>query len=301
MSTTPPTAPEDAPREVLDEPPSIGGLAARALVQSRGGPGDGPLPATVVEQHGVTVDPGRLAAYGEVCGFRLRDELPATYPYVLAFPLSVHLMARDDFPLPLLGLVHVDQRIVVHQPLTTADRFDLAVWVADRRPHHRGEQFDVHATAAIDGAVVWSSSSTYLHRGPARADAPPAPSRATDEVDVATLGTTATWRVPADTGRRYGAVSGDRNPIHLTTATARLFGLDRPIAHGMWSLARCLAALEGRVPATPTIEAGFGARLPLPSTVRYRSGRRGGDWHLALEVADGHARPHLTAVVSRTP
>ena len=51
-----------------------------------------------------------------------------------------------------------------------------------------------------------------------------------------------------DIGRRYGAVSGDRNPIHLYPLTARLFGFRRAIAHGMWTKARCLAALEGRLP-----------------------------------------------------
>src|SRR6266487_1403229 len=47
------------------------------------------------------------------------------------------------------------------------------------------------------------------------------------------------WELPADLGRRYAAVSGDRNPIHLYRLTAWLFGFRRPIAHGMWAAARC--------------------------------------------------------------
>ena len=50
------------------------------------------------------------------------------------------------------------------------------------------------------------------------------------------------WRLPGDLGRRYAAVSGDRNPIHLYALTAKAFGFPRQIAHGMWSKARCLAA-----------------------------------------------------------
>ena len=55
------------------------------------------------------------------------------------------------------------------------------------------------------------------------------------------------WRLAPDLGRRYAAVSGDFNPIHLSPATSRLFGFRRPIIHGMWTHARALAGL-GRVP-----------------------------------------------------
>ena len=47
-----------------------------------------------------------------------------------------------------------------------------------------------------------------------------------------------------DLGRRYAAISGDYNPIHLGALSAKLFGFKQAIAHGMWSKARCLAALD---------------------------------------------------------
>ena len=40
-----------------------------------------------------------------------------------------------------------------------------------------------------------------------------------------------------DTGRRYAAISGDYNPIHLSTISAKMFGFKTAIAHGMWTLA----------------------------------------------------------------
>ena len=63
---------------------------------------------------------------------------------------------------------------------------------------------------------------------------------------------TVEWRLPGDLGRRYAAVSGDRNPIHLYPLTAKALGFPRQIAHGMWSLARCVAALENRLPDAVT-------------------------------------------------
>ena len=41
-------------------------------------------------------------------------------------------------------------------------------------------------------------------------------------------------------------MSGDHNPIHLHPLTAKALGYPRQLAHGMWSLARCVAALENR-------------------------------------------------------
>lgn len=52
---------------------------------------------------------------------------------------------------------------------------------------------------------------------------------------------TARWALDAGTGRRYAAISGDRNPIHLSALTAKAFGFPRAIAHGMYTAARALA------------------------------------------------------------
>jgi acyl dehydratase len=91
-------------------------------------------------------------------------------------------------------------------------------------------------------------------------------------------------------------VSGDRNPIHLHGLTARLFGQPRPIAHGMWLKARCLAALEGRVPEAATTSVRFKLPVPLGSTVAFTSQETAAGREFELRAArDG--RPHLTGTV----
>src|SRR4030095_7530305 len=107
---------------------------------------------------------GHLAAYGRVCGFRLTDTLPATYPHVLAFPLAVRLMSAADFPFPVVGLVHIANRITLHRPIDARTPLDLSVHAADLRPHDRGQQFDVVTTATADGAEVWRGTATYLRK-----------------------------------------------------------------------------------------------------------------------------------------
>lgn len=121
----------------------------------------------------------------------------------------------------------------------------LRVALTAARPHHRGSAFDVVAEATADagGSPVWRSVSIYLHRD--RTAAPGARRRQDDPHPGPAL---TRLTVPAATGRRYAAVSGDRNPIHLHPLTARPFGFRRAIAHGMWTKARCLAALDRAEP-----------------------------------------------------
>jgi acyl dehydratase len=70
----------------------------------------------------------------------------------------------------------------------------------------------------------------------------------------------------ADTGRRYARLSGDFNPIHLWPVTAKLFGFRRAIAHGLWSQARALAALDvSGEGASAELDTRFMAPLLLPA------------------------------------
>ncbi|MGK5682559.1 MaoC/PaaZ C-terminal domain-containing protein [Actinoplanes sp. URMC 104] len=257
-----------------------GGSTLRALVNRRRGE---TLPEVELRQRGVGVDREHLAAYDRVCGFRLSDRLPPTYPHVLAFPLAMHLLTAPGFPLPAIGLVHVANRITVHAPLTADLRLDLSVRAVDLRPHDRGRQVDVVTTASVDGEPVWTSVSTYLSREGrgehrARPDSPPPPAAS------------AVWRVPARVGADYAAVSGDRNPIHTSRLGARLFGFARPIAHGMWSKARCLAAFEGRLPDRCTVDVRFRQPILLPATVSFASG----DGEFQLYGRRPHLAGHVT-------
>lgn len=276
----------------LDQVPSLGGLFAKAALTGVLPGGGDDLPDRAVEVADVGIDRDHLADYARVCGFALSDRLPANYVHVLTFPLQVTLMAQRDFPFALPGLVHVANRIEVRRPVTADDRLDLAVTTTDLRPHTRGRQFDVLAEARVDGEVVWSGASTYLRRGggddgASRVEPPLEPP--SDQVE------TARWRVAGDTGRRYGAVSGDRNPIHLTALTARPFGFPRPIAHGMWTAARCEAALQAQLPPTATHTIAFGTPLLLPRTVTFAALERDGGWAFAVRSSDG--APHLTGAV----
>ncbi|MER7486231.1 MaoC/PaaZ C-terminal domain-containing protein [Streptomyces sp. NPDC126497] len=276
-----------APTVELSAPPALAPLLARGALLSpfkRPRPGAA-HPRTRLVLPVPRVAPARLAAYERVCGFPTGgDALPVTYPHVLGFPLAMRLMSGPDFPLPLLGLVHTSIRITRHRATPVTGARELAVRVDGLAPHRRGTQVAVITEMRDGGDVVWESRSTYLARH--RTSGRPAAAR---EEEREPLPAVAQWQLAGDVGRRYGAASGDRNPIHLHPLTARLFGFPRAIAHGMWTVARCLAA-HG-VPDAAEIRADFRAPVLLPGTVTYaaRDGRfqlrgAGGRVHLTGEV-----------------
>ncbi|MEU7500770.1 MaoC/PaaZ C-terminal domain-containing protein [Streptomyces griseofuscus] len=273
---------------VLDKSPALGPVLAAGALRSLGKrPSAGAsYPATRLVLPGVRADPARLARYARLCAFPAPSEhLPLPYPHVLAFPLAMRLLGARDFPLPLLGLVHTSIELVRHAPLPVSGSYELTVCVSGLAPHRRGTEATVVTEARLAGEPVWESRSTYLSRhrtadgsAPASPPEPPAP-----------LPYLATWDVPGDLGRAYAAASGDRNPVHLTRLTARLFGFPRAIAHGMWTAARCLAE-HGDVHAA-RVE--FRAPVLLPGVVRYGASSEGDRFE--LRGADG--RVHVSGRV----
>jgi len=72
--------------------------------------------------------------------------------------------------------------------------------------------------------------------------------------------------ISSNTGWRYARVSGDLNPIHLTARTAAMFGFKQAVAHGMWSMGRCLGAAATQLPTHPIqIDTQFKLPVYLPS------------------------------------
>jgi len=271
-----------APRvTVLESAPNLGKLYAKAALTARGR--GGALPDGRLARTGVTVDPAHLAAYDQVCRLPLNDVLPATYPHMLTFPLQMALMSDRSFPLALPGLVHVRNRIDVLRAIRADEALDLEVWAENFAAHRSGAAVDLRATASVGGEEVWRSTSTYLARGAKAPDGAPA---ADIEVPVGDLErVAATWRIPDDAGRRYGKVSGDVNPIHLSGLTAKAFGFKRAIAHGMWVKARVLGALSGRLPDALSVDVSFRKPLFLPSTVTLSTAQAAGGWDVAVRNA----------------
>lgn len=275
--------------ETLASVPGLTGLYARGAASSGriaagralpslpviGSGGEDALTLPPVAYRVADVDTAALAShlrdYQRLLHEPVSDRLPSGYLHVLAFPLATAVMVRADFPLPLLGMVHLANDAALARPVRLGDRLELRAWAENLRPHRRGVQVDLVAEVRVHGAQddpvpAWRGVSTYLARGfdPSEVDG------GGDEVDdVVTEGAgdgaaldgaaladgdgrapshvwapplpTGRWVLPAGTGRAYGALSGDRNPIHMSALSAKAFGFPRAIAHGMYTAARALA------------------------------------------------------------
>lgn len=304
----------------LQSPPSILPLYARAAAPMLPGAsllpflpgGGGEIPEIELELAGVRPDLDRVAAYARVCGFALRDDLPPTYPHVLAFPLHMAVMADGRFPFGAVGLVHVENRIEQRRPIRLDEELTLRVRPTKLKPHPRGQTFSLVTKVLVGQRIAWESTSTMLRRGKTSPTAK-APSKselhqllhpADRKVDAVRgerkgeLRASATWKLGGDLGRRYAAVSGDRNPIHMHSLTAKPLGFPRAIAHGMWTKARCLAALESRLPDAFTVDVRFRKPILLPGRVEFASVGEGEEIDFAVRDAkrgtphlDGHVAP----------
>lgn len=253
------------------------------------------VPAETLTLRGLRVDTDNLAAYARVCGLRFGDTLPLTYPFTLVFPTVMKLMVAPGFPFPAIGSVHVENVIEQLRPISVAEPLDIAVHAEHLRPHAKGTQVDLVSEIRVGRELVWRQVSTFLKMH--HTDAPKEPRAAhTDEVPPRPM---RTLRVDQKTIGRYAAVSGDRNPIHVSSLGAKAFGFPRTIAHGMWSAAAILGAVEGRTPGSVTYRVRFGKPIVLPATVNVYADAVTGDgagWDLALR----HPRkgyPHLTATL----
>lgn len=197
------------------------------------------LPDVQAWQTGVYSNPKKVAAYAQVCGFQTQNDiLPLTYPHILAFPLHMELMLHKDFPLALMGLVHIRNRIVQHRAISLQDKLDICCSFVNAQSTDKGFEFDIRTEISSAGELLWESTSTNLARKESNKSKN---TNARPEPEV--FASQERWNLAANLGRRYARVSGDSNPIHLFGITAKLFGFKQHIAHGMWSKARLAATL----------------------------------------------------------
>ena len=256
--------------------PNMSGLYTKAATRRKV---TGTTLPTVGLRQSLQVDQQRLAAYRKVCGFVDNGLLPPTYPHVMAFALQMQLLTDRDFPFPLLGLVHLSNRIRVLRPMGGVGQVRASVNVESLNAHPKGAVFSLVTRLDDQLGPLWEAESEMLCKGVQLDGALVEP----QEQERPALTEVAHWSAPADIGRQYAKVSGDYNPIHLSGISARLFGFPTAIAHGLWNKARTLAALDNHLPeANLEIDVTFKKPVRLPSEVTLLASAAGSSGHLRL-------------------
>ncbi|MCH8559339.1 MULTISPECIES: MaoC/PaaZ C-terminal domain-containing protein [unclassified Nesterenkonia] len=281
------------------EMPSLSSLYGRAALGAarsklRPGAGARTLPGrSVLAQHpGVSVEQAesyRRLFGGESFDGAHRAALPSVLVHIIGFPMQMALMSDGEFPLPLMGLVHVANEVEHLRPVRVGQPVQILVAAENLRPHRRGTQVDIKVTVLEQGAdpanadsenaaetsVLWRSVSTYLSKGTQLGTEISADSGSTDvtrsDAELKSFVPpvkTASWRLGSEAGRAYAAVSGDYNPIHVSQLAAKALGMPAAIVHGMYCAGRML---EGREPegAGHRWWIRFEAPVTLPGTVAF--------------------------------
>lgn len=247
----------------------------------------GALPELTLTRNDVRVERADVDRYAAVCGFPNRDVAPVPYLHMLAFPLHMQLMTDAAFPFPAIGSVHLENTITQHRPVAIGETVSLSLQADNLRMSTKGRAWDMNVTGTVGDEVVWESVSTYLRVGKGDKDNGDA---GLSFAAVEARGPV--WSIPENIGRTYGAVSGDRNPIHLYPLTAKALGFPRHIAHGMWSKARCIAALENRLPDAVTVEVAFKKPIFLPGKAQFGAEKSATGYDFTL-VNPKTGAPHL--------
>jgi len=230
------------------------------------------LPPVCYLRPAVRLDATDIAAYAKVCGFQPEQGVPLLYPQMLTFPLAMAYFASSYCPWPALGTVHLANHVQQHAPLQAGDVLRVEMRPGLLQAHEKGQVFTLEFQIWKDQALVWEATQTLLRLGVQNPSGPP---YASALHNAQPLSVQTSFMADAGIGRRYGRVSGDLNPIHLSALSAKLFGFRRAIAHGMWTQARALAAMLPRQPlAQADIWVEFKTPLLLPARATLWSTRQ---------------------------
>lgn len=169
---------------------------------------------------------------------------PLTFFYLLAQRAHLSVMLSKSFPWPILGMVHVANKMEWLDAVDMASPFEVQVTIqfppraATRkriRPLYRVEflQNDICVVRCESTYQVGSSGKPSKGRRSRH-----------EQLDLSQWQQLNIWDLDASLGRRYARLSGDYNPIHLHPWLSRWFGFNQPIIHGMYSVARLQADIE---------------------------------------------------------
>jgi acyl dehydratase len=236
----------------------------------------------------------RLDAYKRLVRHPHDDRgLPAFVPQLMAAPLHLRLLSDAALPLSPLGLVHVENEIVLREPIHASEPLEIRTWVEGLTPHARGTLLTLRTQARPrsrreQGAAYEATTVTLARRA--------GPRESRERVSQPPLSQRTTFELPEGLGRAYARVAGDLNPIHQHRVLARPFGFERAVIHGTYTAARAMSELLPSVPEAPyRLRARFHSPVFLPSTVC--AGYDADD--LVVRDADGvreHVRVTLTAL-----
>lgn len=260
------------PSDQLGAIPSLGRLYAQAAAQlALVRAGRRSLPTAVPDRElvvdNVRLDARTLTGFQHLVGARAGDVVPPSFLHVVGFPLTIQLMSGSSSPVVAIGLVHIRNHAEQLAPVRLGDELTFRARIENLAPHKRGTTIDAVVDAFRDGERVFTTVSTHLAKGNYAAGKPE--DAETPRAEFVPPQATGRWRITPSDVKAYAEYSGDRNPIHMNALAAKAFGFPSIIAHGMFSAAKALAAIDPRGESYAW-DVEFAAPVVVPTTLPVR-------------------------------
>lgn len=210
-------------------------------------------------------DPYFKIDYANYQDYELDTDWPEVYMHpcylqMASLAMQLKLLLDKRSPFKTMGLVHIHNHIFQHHEIEKGQPFALQCRFGNVYRHAKGVAFEVIVTGGQRGRQVYKAIGTYLERRKLT-DALELPE--SKHLPLVLDDQNSAKRELGDlsfssrVGRKYAKISGDYNPIHLYSSTAKLLGFKKAIAHGMFSLASSLSIeeekLRFRAPDEPVI------------------------------------------------
>ena len=230
----------------VEKSPSTPPLYLRALKPRTGFHDGDELPQTRITWSGFTFDEATVTAYADACQYPVvNGQIPLFFPHSFFGPLHLLMLTDENFPLKVIGGVHLRNHLIQHAPLYVGSHYDAAIYLTAARRRPQGLEVDFRTEVREADKLLWESVTTFLFRKKFKQEDTECPMEQSIQ-NIAAPGLLGTFPVPANTGKRFGMITKDINPIHMSKWLAKLFGFKRDLCHGMWALGRSLPIIENK-------------------------------------------------------
>jgi hypothetical protein len=205
-----------------------------------------------------------LKKYSDIVGFK-GEGIPLLFPYNLLTHMQFSLVNDETFPFSPFGLVHKKETVYCKAPLKKG-KWDLLCSINGYREVERGYEVDFEFDLSIDGIPTWRSVTTAFKKLRS--------SKVRKNFKEYNVTSDIKWNVPNGNGFKYGLISNNVDPIHISNWSAKLMGHKSAIMHGMWTVARGLSEYS-HLEYPLKFEVNFKTPIYMPATVQFEKNENG--------------------------
>ncbi len=183
----------------------------------------------------------KLQNYKRYFGFE--GDIPVSYFYLLSQGVQTLLMIDKTFPLPIPGMVHIKTKVTQFSETSLHEALEIksVVEIDNKEEGSLLPRFSEHFYQ--NGIKVVEIESIYLlKRKTKKKSYTKRENKIIENKDSNWL--EESWNIKRGESMKYAKLSGDFNPIHVSTIFAWLAGFKGKIIQGWYSASRTVAKIE---------------------------------------------------------